>query len=364
MRVCMANDHFYRSSGAAIAIKRIAQALTDVDYFVAGCENKGYPEDLSWIPAKRYKRFDLTSSNPAKVILELIRFRKWFSERRCDLVHCHHRRVSALLHAAGIPVLYTGQLVFPNETWFRWVHPQYMTAITPSVAENLFETTGKRPVACIGNPVRFPDVPPPIDIDRVRSRATCVARLEAVKGHRYLLAAWKLLYERGHRYELDLIGEGSLRPELERQVRRDGTQELVRFRGYSSHTDSAIQEGLFAILVSEWEGQGIVTLEAAASGRPTLLTAVPGSLDLLPPGRNLKNGLEFGNTRQLADTLEEWFADPRRVVQNGELFFRFLKMASDPAAIADKYKEVYRGIVDGSILTRQHALCMAQERNA
>ena len=74
MRVCFANDHFYRSSGAAIAIKRIAQALYDVDYYVAGCDNKGYAENLSSRPADRYKRFDLTSANPARVIFELIRF--------------------------------------------------------------------------------------------------------------------------------------------------------------------------------------------------------------------------------------------------------------------------------------------------
>jgi hypothetical protein len=193
MRVCLANDHFYRSSGAAIAVKRIAQALTDVDYYVAGCDNRGYPEDLSWIPPKRYERFDLTSPHPGKVILELIRFRKWFSENQCDLVHCHHRRLSVLLQAAGIPVLYTGQLVFPYALWFRWFHPRCMTAITPSVAANLLETTGRRPLACISNPVQFPETPPQIDVDRVRCRAVCIARLEAIKGHRYLLDAWTTL---------------------------------------------------------------------------------------------------------------------------------------------------------------------------
>ena len=349
MRVCMANDHFYRSSGAAIAIKRIAQALPDGDYYVAGCDNKGYPEDLSWIPAKRYKRFDLTSSNPIRVLSELINFRQWFTERQCDLVHCHHRRVSVLLQAAGIPVLYTGQLVFPNALWFRWFHPRRMTAITPSVAANLLETTGRRPLACISNPVQFPEALPQIDVDRVRCRAVCIARLEAIKGHRNLLAAWKLLYDRGHKYQLDLIGEGSLRMELEAQVKRDEIQELVRFHGFTPDTEDALKDSLFAVLVSEWEGQGIVTLEAAASGRPTLLTAVPGSIDVLPPQRRLRNGLEFGNIRHLADTLEEWFANPERVVEEGQNFFHFLRTASDPAAVANKYKNVYRKILEGSV---------------
>ena len=38
----MMNDNFYRSSGAAIAIRRIAEALRGVEYCVAACSGKGY----------------------------------------------------------------------------------------------------------------------------------------------------------------------------------------------------------------------------------------------------------------------------------------------------------------------------------
>ena len=123
MRVCMMNDNFYRSSGAAIAIKRISQALAGVDYCVAGCVDDSPSEDLSWIPAGRYECFDLKSSNPIRVAGELIRFKKWFKLQGCSLVHCHHRRVSVLLQAAGVPVLYTGQFAFENAVWFRWFVP-------------------------------------------------------------------------------------------------------------------------------------------------------------------------------------------------------------------------------------------------
>ena len=55
MRICMMNDNFYRSSGAAIAIRRISQALTDVDCCVAGCVDDGVSEDLSWVPARKIR---------------------------------------------------------------------------------------------------------------------------------------------------------------------------------------------------------------------------------------------------------------------------------------------------------------------
>jgi glycosyltransferase involved in cell wall biosynthesis len=348
MRICMMNDNFYRSSGAAIAIRRISQALTDIDYCIAGCIDDSPSEDLSWVPAGGYESFDLKSSNPIRVVSELIRFKKWFRLRGCDLVHCHHRRVSVLLQAAGIPVLYTGQFAFQYAVWFRWLHPRRMTAITPSVAKNLFATTGRKALACIGNPAHFPKTPPSIELDRVKSRAVCIARLEPVKGHVNLLAAWKLLLDRGYHYELDLVGEGSLRKELEARVQRDGTQELIRFCGFTTDVSSLVDNSLFAVLVSEVEGQGIVTLEAAAMGRPSLLTAVDGSIDLLPPDRKLRNGLSFGNVNELADALENWFAHPQEVMEEGKRFFHFLRDSSDPSKIARQYKEVYQQILAAS----------------
>src|SRR6202044_791262 len=161
------------------------------------------------------------------------------------------------------------QLAFPYQAWFRWLHPKTMTAITRSVATNLIETTGQEPMTCIGNPAHFPERVPDVDIERVRLRAVCIARLDPVKGHTYLLSAWKLLHDKGYKYELELVGEGVLRKSLEEQSRREGTQDLIRFCGFHADVSTFIRDSLFAVLVSEIEGQGIVTLEAASMGRPS-----------------------------------------------------------------------------------------------
>jgi glycosyltransferase involved in cell wall biosynthesis len=343
----MMNDNFYRSSGAGIAIRRIAQALTDVDYFVAAGEIDDRSQDLGWVPEGRFARFNLKSSHPLVAFRELRRFKRWFRANHCDLVHCHHRRLAVLMQLIGVPVLYTGQLAFPYQTWFRWLHPRKMTAITNSVAENIFEGTGQKVLACISNPVEFPEASPVIDIDKVNGRAICIARLEPVKGHVHLLAAWKLLLDRGHRYTLDLVGEGTLYEALKAQIERDGLNELIRFVGFTSDVSSVISNALFAVLASEMEGQGIVTLEAAAMGRASLLTAIPGSIDLLPPDRHLPNGVPFGDVKALADAVEAWFANPVEVVGEGQRFFKFLKSSSDPNTIAVEYTKVYRQIVVG-----------------
>ena len=345
MRVCMMNDNFYRGSGAAKAIRRISQALTDVDYCFAACNNNHDLEDVSWVLDGKFERFDLKSPNPFLVVRELFRLKRWLVLQRCDLVHCHHRRLSALLQLARIPVLYTGHLAFQPAAWFRWLHPRKMTAVSRSVAANIFETTGREVLRCINNPVQFPTDPPQIDVSIVRNRAVCIARLEPIKGHTHLLAAWKMLRERGYNYELDLVGEGSLRSQLEAQAKRDGLQTIVRFHGFTDDVSTFIDRSMFAVLASEVEGQPLAVLEAAAMGRPTLLTAVPGSIDVLPPGGALKNGIEFGNVEALADALEEWFRQPDDVVKEGQRFFHFLRDSSDSSTIAREYKETYQSAI-------------------
>lgn len=349
MRVCMMNDSFYRSSGAAIAVRRMSEAMTGVDYYVALCPYDGRTEDLSWVSAERVGRFDFKTSKPLHALRELFRFKKWFRQQGCDLVHCHHRRISALIQLLGIPVLYTGHLAFPYSIWFRWLHPRRMIAVTPSVAANFLETTGRPALGSISNPVHFPDCVPEIDLPGVKNRAVCIARLEPIKGHKHLLDAWKILVDRGHQYELNLVGEGSLKPQLEAQAERDGLQKLVHFRGFSKNVSKIIGESSFAILASEVEGQGMVTLEAAAMGRASLLTAVPGSIDLIPPDHKLKNGVAFGDKIALADALEEWFSRPEEAVKEGERFFNFLKASSDPKRIANQYREIYRQIIAGEV---------------
>ena len=339
------NDNFYRSSGAGIAIRRIAEALTDVDYVFAAGEIDERSQDLAWIPEGRFAKFNLKTSNPIVAFRELRRFKRWFRAKDCDLVHCHHRRLAVLIQAIGVPVLYTGHLAFPYQSWFRWLHPRRMTAVTNSVAANILETTGQEVLACISNPVDFPETSPGIDIDKVKGRAICIGRLEPIKGHVHLLAAWKLLFDRGHRYTLDLVGEGTLYGQLKAQTERDGLSELIRFVGFTADVSSVIRNALFAVLASEVEGQGLVTLEAAALGRASLLTAVPGSIDLLPPGSQLPNGIVFGDVKALADALEEWFANPGKVAEEGERFFEFLRRSSNPSKIALEYREVYRQVL-------------------
>jgi hypothetical protein len=79
-----------------------------------------------------------------------------------------------------------------------------------------------------------------------------------------------------------------------------------------------------------------------------LLTAVPDSIDFLPPARKFPNGLVFGKIERTADLLEEWFARPKDVIEEGAESFTYLRKSSEPHAMAERYNEVYRRIIAGT----------------
>jgi glycosyltransferase involved in cell wall biosynthesis len=106
-----------------------------------------------------------------------------------------------------------------------------------------------------------------------------------------------------------------------------------------------LNHALFAILVSQVEGPGMVTREAAAMGRASLLTAVPGSIDLLPQNSSLLNGLKFGQVIELADALEEWFRNPALTLKEGQNFFASLASMCNPERVANKYERACQLVI-------------------
>jgi glycosyltransferase involved in cell wall biosynthesis len=119
-------------------------------------------------------------------------------------------------------------------------------------------------------------------------RALCVASLQEYKGHAVLLEA--LAGAPGlERVELELVGAGPLRAELEDQVERLGLSQRVRFAG--SVPEDVVRELLeradLLVLPSvvardgQMEGLPVVLMEALASGVPVVATRLSGVPELV-----------------------------------------------------------------------------------
>ena len=123
-------------------------------------------------------------------------------------------------------------------------------------------------------------------------RALTVASLQQYKGHAVLLAALANGGPEVDRIELDLIGDGVLRGELEALVERLGLRDRVRFLGSRSEQDvrAALDAADVFVLPSivaddgQMEGLPVALMEALACGVPTVSTELSGIPEIVVDG--------------------------------------------------------------------------------
>jgi glycosyltransferase involved in cell wall biosynthesis len=121
----------------------------------------------------------------------------------------------------------------------------------------------------------------------------CPARLVAVKGHRFLLQAWRILEDRGVTGELWLAGQGELRRELEALTDALGLRRSVKFLGVLSHREllSLYQGSAVSVVVvpsidmghGYHEGIPVALVEAMSYGLPVVATKTGGTEELVLP---------------------------------------------------------------------------------
>ena len=106
------------------------------------------------------------------------------------------------------------------------------------------------------------------------------ARLDAQKGHRYLLEAAALVPEA----QFVLAGDGPARSSLEERVQALGLGNRVVFLGYRSDIPELLACCDLFVLPSLYEGLPLSVLEAMAAGKPVIASAVGGTDEAVIPG--------------------------------------------------------------------------------
>ncbi len=112
------------------------------------------------------------------------------------------------------------------------------------------------------------------------------ARLEARKGHVYLLQAVRRLVPTHPDLRVILLGEGALRPQLEWQVQALGLGGVVRFLGHRTDLPRVLAASDVSVLTSLWEGLPRVLVQSAAAGKPILTFDVEGAWEVVRDGSN------------------------------------------------------------------------------
>lgn len=139
----------------------------------------------------------------------------------------------------------------------------------------------------------------------------CVARLDAQKNPLLLLAAARILLDRGVAFRLVMAGDGGLRPAVEARIVADGLAGHVVLAGWQ--TQAQVMRHLHAsralVLSSEDEGLPVVIMEAFALGLPAIAPDVGGVGELVETGAT---GwlVPRGDAQKLADAMQACLAAP------------------------------------------------------
>jgi phosphatidylinositol alpha-1,6-mannosyltransferase len=128
---------------------------------------------------------------------------------------------------------------------------------------------------------------------------------ENYKGHREVIAAWPMVMDRLPQAELWIVGDGNLRPDLERAAREHAVDKSVRFLGQvpDARKEELISQSRCLALPSRGEGFGLVYLEAMRMGRPCLVSNLDAGREVVnPPEAGL--AVDPGNPREVSDALQ------------------------------------------------------------
>ncbi len=108
-----------------------------------------------------------------------------------------------------------------------------------------------------------------------------VGRFEMQKNHRFLINIFKTIYKVHKEARLLLIGEGSLKKEIERFVDEEGLGEVVTFLGNVDNTYDYYNVMDVFLFPSLFEGLGIVAIEAQCNGLPCIISdTIPRQVQL------------------------------------------------------------------------------------
>jgi glycosyltransferase involved in cell wall biosynthesis len=240
------------------------------------------------------------------------------------------------------------RLLRPFIRWL-WQDADALVAVSNGLREYAFETTPDLPIDVISNAIELSAFTPP----RQRPhngrlvRLLFVGRFNAFKNVEMLLESVDRLKQKGiDNFELNLVGDGERRSNLERLVIERGLTKHVRFMGWVERekiVDYYRQADLF-VTATTWEGMPNTVLEGMACGLPVVATRASGLDQLVKDGCN-GYLVDINDPSALAERLADLINNPHERRRMGKESRKIAEREFDWEYITKQYVEIYKRIL-------------------
>jgi len=186
-----------------------------------------------------------------------------------------------------------------------------------------------------------------LDIPDEAAVVGVVGRLEEQKGHCFLLEALPSVLADFPNTRLLVVGDGSLREELEEQARHLGVSSNIIFTGFRDDVSHLLNVMDLVVLPSLHEGMPLTAIEAAAMAKPIVATWVDGTPEVVQDGITGRL-VPPADPPALSEAMLELLRNPSQAHRMGEAARQNALARFDLSRQVEATAKVYREVLESA----------------
>ena len=173
--------------------------------------------------------------------------------------------------------------------------------------EFIFSKFIKNKIMCIGNPINTQEILDKIKGFKIEKKydICCVARITEQKNPFKFIEIIKNLTETNESIKAIWVGDGKLKEEVNKKIKEEKLEKNIQLVGFQKNPYIYMAESKVFLLTSDWEGFGLVAVEALTLGLPCVASNVGGLKEIV----NNKCGKLCVNKNEYVDEIYKLLTD-------------------------------------------------------